>query len=186
MSLGASSTTLHRSRRLPLAVVAVFAFTSIAALAAPAPSLAFDPNSFDAASEAELIALTNRSRANAGLKVLKVDSKLTSIARWRSKDMIERDYFSPTIPGYGKVFIKLDDQGYCYPLGRREHSAGTRTPDEHATARHPPRCFLFSFRGPGANILWRIAGTPLGIRPPLGGPAVKNLCAGPSLPKKFG
>ncbi len=38
--------------------------------------------------------MTNRARASAGLKALKVDSTLHSVARWRSKDMIDRDYFS--------------------------------------------------------------------------------------------
>ena len=116
MSPGASTTTHLGSRRLAFAIALLFALTSVATLATPRPSLAWDGNSFDASSEAELIALTNRSRASVGLKALRVDPDLTSIARWRSKDMIERDYFSHTIPGYGKVFNKLDETGYCYKI----------------------------------------------------------------------
>ncbi len=62
------------------------------------------------------MALTNRARANAGLKSLKVDSTLRTVARWRSKDMIQRDYFSHDIPGYGKVWDKLHAIGYCYKV----------------------------------------------------------------------
>jgi hypothetical protein len=81
---------------------------SFASLAAPARVAAWSSGTFSSTSERELIALTNRSRASAGLRSLRVDSTLTSVARWRSKDMIERDYFSHDIPGYGSVFKKLD------------------------------------------------------------------------------
>ena len=133
MSLGASPTNRPGSRRLALAVALVFGFTSAVSLAAPARSLAWDSGSFDASSESELVALTNRSRASAGLKALKVDSVLHSIARWRSKDMIDRDYFSHTIPGYGKVFDKLDAEGYCYKLAG-ENIGWNTYPDDQATA----------------------------------------------------
>src|SRR5688572_5381559 len=100
------------SRRIAVLVAVVFALTSVVGLARPRSVLAWD----SVASEKDLIALTNRSRANAGLRALKVDSTLTSTARWRSKDMAQRDYFSHDIPGYGSVFKKLDAKGYCYKL----------------------------------------------------------------------
>ena len=133
MSLGASPIPRQGSRRLALAVALLFGVTSVVTLATPARSLAWDGNSFDASSEAELVALTNRARANAGLKALTVDSTLHSIARWRSKDMIDRDYFSHTIPGYGKVFDKLDSEGYCYKLAG-ENIGWNNNPDSEATA----------------------------------------------------
>ena len=77
--------------------------------------------------------LTNRSRASAGLKALKVDSTLKSVARWRSKDMIDRDYFSHTIPGFGKVWDKLHDIGYCYKVAG-ENIGWNNYPDDIATA----------------------------------------------------
>ena len=69
-------------------------------------------STFSTSSASELVTLTNRARASAGLRALKVDSTLASVARWRSKDMIVRDYFSHTIPGYGKVWDKLNAIGY--------------------------------------------------------------------------
>ena len=133
MSLGAGPATHPATRRMTLAVAILFAFTSVVTLAAPSPSFAWEGNSFDSSAEAELLALTNRSRASAGLKALKLDPALTSIARWRSQDMIERDYFSHTIPGYGKVFDKLDASGYCYKLAG-ENIGWNTYPDGDATA----------------------------------------------------
>ncbi|OGO54851.1 MAG: hypothetical protein A2Z32_10515 [Chloroflexi bacterium RBG_16_69_14] len=122
-----------RSRRTALAVGLLFGLTSVVTLAAPASTLAWDSETFSSASEADLVALTNRSRASAGLKALKVDSTLRSVARWRSKDMIERDYFSHTIPGYGKVWDKLREIGYCYKVAG-ENIGWNNYPDDIATA----------------------------------------------------
>ena len=69
------------SRRLATFVAIAFVLTSIGVLAAPRPTLAWDVNSFSSASEAKLVSLTNQARAAAGLRSLKVDSKLTAIAR---------------------------------------------------------------------------------------------------------
>lgn len=124
---------LSRSRRLVLAVAMLFSITSLAAFAAPSRIFAWDPDSFSSTSEAQLVTLTNRARASAGLRALKVDSTLTSVARWRSKDMIVRDYFSHTIPGYGKVWDKLDAIGYCYHLAG-ENIGWNNYPDDLATA----------------------------------------------------
>ncbi len=120
-------------RRLAVAVALLFGLTSVVAYANPTHTFAWDAESFSSASEADLVTLTNRSRANAGLSALKVDSVLTSVARWRSKDMIERDYFSHTIPGYGKVWDKLKAVGYCYHLGG-ENIGWNNYPDDIATA----------------------------------------------------
>ena len=47
--------------------------------------------------------------------------------------MIERDYFSHTIPGYGKVWDKLDAIGYCYKVAG-ENIGWNNYPDDIATA----------------------------------------------------
>jgi uncharacterized protein YkwD len=121
------------SRRLVLAVAALFALTSLATFAAPSRIFAWSADSFSSSSEAQLVTLTNRARASAGLRSLKVDPTLTSVARWRSKDMIDRDYFSHTIPGYGKVWDKLAAIHYCYHVGG-ENIGWNNYPDDLATA----------------------------------------------------
>ncbi len=120
-------------RRIAGLVALVFAATSVASFALPSQALAWDSGAYSSSSERELVALTNRSRAAAGQKALKVDSTLTSVARWRSKDMIARDYFSHDIPGYGSVFKKLDSKGYCYKVAG-ENIGWNTYPDGEATA----------------------------------------------------
>ena len=67
-------------------------------------------------------------RAAAGLRALRVDSTLTSIARSRSKDMIVRNYFSHSIPPSGKQRL-LDPrlEGLLLRDRRREHRLEQRT-----------------------------------------------------------
>ena len=124
--------SLRSQRRLP-ALATVVALTSVVGLATPQPAAAWSAGTFSSSSERELVALTNRSRAAAGLRSLRVDSTLASVARWRSKDMIERDYFSHQIPGYGSVFRKLDSKGYCYKVAG-ENIGWNTYPDDDATA----------------------------------------------------
>jgi uncharacterized protein YkwD len=121
-----------RHRRVAIGLALAFAVTSVAGLGRPATAAAWDEGAYSSSSEKELVALTNRSRAAAGLKALKVDSALRSIARWRSKDMIKRDYFSHDIPGYGSVFDKMSDKGYCYKLAG-ENIGWNTFPDGDAT-----------------------------------------------------
>ncbi|HEX2470490.1 MAG TPA: CAP domain-containing protein, partial [Candidatus Limnocylindrales bacterium] len=123
--------TRHHVR--PISLALVVALISLAGLASAGPAMAWDGGSFSSASERALVTLTNRSRAAAGLRALKIDSVLTSVARWRSKDMIQRDYFSHDIPGYGNVFKKLDSKGYCYRLAG-ENIGWNTYPDSEATA----------------------------------------------------
>ena len=142
----------------PLLLALVVGLISFASLAAPARVAAWSSGTFSSSSERELIALTNRSRASAGLRSLRVDSTLTSVARWRSKDMIERDYFSHDIPGYGSVFKKLDSIGYCYHVAG-ENIGWNTYPDDQATAEIH-QMFMDS-AGHRANILgkaWDVIG----------------------------
>jgi uncharacterized protein YkwD len=124
-----------RPSRSPLAVAIAFAFaiSSVAVLATPQPVDAWSGGSYSSSSERSLVSMTNRSRAAAGLRSLRIDNTLTSVARWRSKDMIARDYFSHQIPGYGSVFRKLDSKGYCYKVAG-ENIGWNTYPDDDATA----------------------------------------------------
>lgn len=151
---------VNRLRTRSLALVIAFAFvaTSVFSLATPSATLAWDAGAPSSSSEKDLIAMTNRSRAAAGLKALRVDSTLTSVARWRSKDMILRDYFSHDIPGYGGVFKKLDEKGYCYKVAG-ENLGWNTYPDDLATAA-VHQAFMKS-SGHRANILgksWDVIG----------------------------
>jgi uncharacterized protein YkwD len=124
-----------RSRRAPIGIAIAFAVSSVGLLVAPASTFAWGAGSFSSASEQQLVALTNQARANAGRRSLRVDSALTSIARYRSKDMITRNYFSHSIPPSGKkVFAVMDARGYCYNLAG-ENIGWNTYPDDVATAQ---------------------------------------------------
>ena len=110
------------------------AASSIGLLATPSVTLGWSNNAFSSASEQELLALTNQARSSAGKATLRWDSALASIARWRSKDMITRDYFSHSIPGGGMVFDVMSARGYCYKLAG-ENIGWNTYPDDVATAQ---------------------------------------------------
>jgi uncharacterized protein YkwD len=152
-------TLARTSRRLPVLTAFAFALTSIGLLVAPSAALGWSANTFSSTSERELVSLTNHSRANAGLRSLRIDSALTSIARWRSKDMIQRNYFSHSIPPSGKsVFDVMQERGYCFRLAG-ENIGWNNYPDADATeAIH--QAFMES-PGHRANILgksWDVIG----------------------------
>ena len=111
--------TLFAPRRFALLVALSLALTSLGGMAAPAAAVraTWDLDRADAASEDLLASLTNESRANGGLHTLAVDLELVDLARWRSRDMAERGYFSHAIPPAGsKVFDELSARGYCYEV----------------------------------------------------------------------
>ncbi len=148
----------NRPARSPLLLVAVLAASSVVALASPRTVAAWSGGTFSSASERELVSLTNRSRASAGRRSLRIDSTLTAVARWRSKDMIDRDYFSHSIPGYGSVFKKLDSKGYCYRVAGENIGWNTYPDDEATAAIH--QMFMDS-AGHRENILgkaWEVIG----------------------------
>lgn len=122
--------------RWSVIVVAALALTAVGLLAAPASAFAWSSNSFSSADESQLVALTNQSRASAGLPALKVDGTLVSIARWRSKDMSDRNYFSHDIPNPpgGKVFGEMDRRGYCYHVAG-ENIGWNNSSDSTATSK---------------------------------------------------
>jgi uncharacterized protein YkwD len=156
---GLRASFLAEPRRFAAMTAMALLLSSAGLLAAPRTTLAWSVNSFSSTSEATLVRLTNQARAAAGLRPLKVDSKLTAIARWRSKDMIVRNYFSHTILGTSyNVFHVLDQKGYCYRIAG-ENIGWNNYPDDVAT-NTVQRQFMNS-SGHRANILgkaWDVVG----------------------------
>lgn len=54
--------------------------------------------------EKQMFDLVNKERANAGLHLFTVDPRLVTLARMKSQDMYENNYFSHVSPTYGKAF----------------------------------------------------------------------------------
>ena len=110
------------TRLARLGAGAVVAIVVLVGLARPVATFAgpdasgWLPGTYGAGAERELVALTEGARLGAGVDRLAVDAVLGSVARWRSRDMAERGYFSHDIPDVGTVFRRLDATGYCYEL----------------------------------------------------------------------
>jgi uncharacterized protein YkwD len=108
-------------RRPPRRIMArAIALSGTALLAAamlawtPQPATGWDQS----AAEATLWQLLNGDRTNNGLPPLAKHSTLVSLARWRSKDMVDRDYFSHTILGTNyQVYHWYDSSGLSWSSG---------------------------------------------------------------------
>ncbi|PYI52277.1 CAP domain-containing protein [Paenibacillus flagellatus] len=72
----------------------------------PAPGLS--------AEEQQMIDLVNAARREAGLAPLTADPKLSEVARLKSKDMVENNYFSHQSPTYGSPFDMMRRFGIDY------------------------------------------------------------------------
>ena len=98
----------------PLVIAALLA-ASLGTLATPRTVAAWTSGSFSTTDEDLLVQLTNTARAAAGRAPLRVNSQLHSLAESRSKDMVDRDYFSHNIPPDGHlVFHDMDLLGIKY------------------------------------------------------------------------
>ena len=64
--------------------------------------------------ENQVLILLNNTRSNHGLNPLNIDGVLTNIARSRSKDMIDRGYFSHYTPDGTNIFNFLKANGISY------------------------------------------------------------------------
>ena len=102
-------------RRLAVMLAVVFGVVGVELAAVP-PVLGWDAGTFSPSSESQLITLQNQARASGGLSSLDLDTALRTIARWRSQDMVERNYFSHTILGttHNVFWYMQYKYGYCF------------------------------------------------------------------------
>lgn len=84
--------------------------------------------------ENQVVQLTNQERAKYGLKPLVADWELARVARYKSADMRDRNYFSHTSPTYGSPFDMMKNFGISYRSAGENIAAGQRTPQEVVTA----------------------------------------------------
>jgi uncharacterized YkwD family protein len=82
----------------------------------PTPELTPAPNppAGLSAEEQQMIDLVNAARKEAGLQPLIADVKLSEVARLKSKDMAENNYFSHQSPTYGSPFEMMQRFGIAY------------------------------------------------------------------------
>ena len=64
--------------------------------------------------ESEVLRLVNIERSKAGLSGLKMSNELSNVARMKSQDMADKNYFSHTSPTYGSPFDMMKKFGVSY------------------------------------------------------------------------
>lgn len=80
--------------------------------------------------EKEVVRLVNLERQKAGLKPLIIDSELSKVARLKSEDMKNKNYFSHTSPTYGTPFDMLQQFNITYKRAGENIAKGQKTAQE--------------------------------------------------------
>ncbi len=76
--------------------------------------------------EQEMLRLLNAARAQNNLPALQIDMKVTNVARIKSQDMIDNNYFSHNSPKYGSPFDMMKSFNISY-VQAGENIAGNQT-----------------------------------------------------------
>ncbi|WP_237562903.1 CAP domain-containing protein [Bacillus dakarensis] len=84
--------------------------------------------------EQRVIELTNAERRKNGLSDLQADTSLSNVAREKSRDMQQNNYFSHTSPTYGSPFDMMRDFGVNYQSAGENIAKGQRSPEEVVNA----------------------------------------------------
>ncbi|MDD4689629.1 MAG: CAP domain-containing protein, partial [Eubacteriales bacterium] len=84
--------------------------------------------------ENEVVRLVNVERAKQGLNPLKADWELSRVARYKSQDMKDKNYFSHTSPTYGSPFQMMKNFGISYRTAGENIAKGQSTPQAVVTA----------------------------------------------------
>lgn len=141
----------RRPRRI-IARTLVFGASALlaAGLLTWSPSLTTGWNQGSA--EATLWQLMNGARTNNGMAPVQQHGTLVSLARWRSSDMLNRDYFSHTILGCGcLVYTYYDQNGLAYDWAGENIGWNSGLDDSYSPVRVHER-FMAS-PGHRANVL---------------------------------
>lgn len=111
--------------------------------------------------EQQMLELVNNERVKAGLKPLEMDNKLLELARLKSQDMIDKNYFSHTSPTYGDPFTMMKNFGVEYWMAGENLAGNSSLTSAHKALMNSP--------GHKANIL-KPEFTHIGIGVVKGGP----------------
>lgn len=80
--------------------------------------------------EQEVVRLTNAERQKKGLSPLQVDAELTKVARLKSEDMRDKNYFSHQSPTYGSPFDMMRKFDIHFSYAGENIAAGYPTPEK--------------------------------------------------------
>lgn len=74
--------------------------------------------------ESEVVRYTNQYRQNNGLSSVTIDWQLSRVARYKSRDMRDKGYFSHNSPTYGSPFKMMRDFNISYTRASENIAAG--------------------------------------------------------------
>ena len=96
-----------------------------------APDVSKPGTSTDSVSayEKKVVELVNAQRARYGLSALTLNTELSAIARAKSQDMRDKNYFSHTSPTYGSPFDMMKSFGIRYNTAGENIAYGYKTPE---------------------------------------------------------
>lgn len=77
--------------------------------------------------ESQVLSLVNSERAKAGLRPLALNWQLSRVARYKSQDMIDKNYFDHTSPTYGSPFTMMKNFGINYSYAGENIAYGQKT-----------------------------------------------------------
>lgn len=78
--------------------------------------------------EREVVRLVNKERTSRGLNELTYDWQLSRVARYKSADMSQNNYFSHTSPTYGSPFEMIKSFGISYRTAGENIARGQKSP----------------------------------------------------------
>ncbi|MFA1818802.1 CAP domain-containing protein [Virgibacillus oceani] len=84
--------------------------------------------------EQEVIDLVNQEREKAGLSALKYDWELARVAKYKSQDMKDQNYFSHDSPVYGSPFTMMQDFGINYTTAGENIARGQGSAEQVVNA----------------------------------------------------
>lgn len=115
--------------------------------------------------ETEVVRLTNVQRSKAGLPALTQNWELSRVARYKSQDMINKNYFSHQSPTYGSPFNMMETFGIRFSAAGENIAYGQRTPAEVVNAwmnspGHRANILSPSYTQIGVGLAKKSNGTP--------------------------
>ncbi|NLP49893.1 CAP domain-containing protein [Bacillus sp. RO1] len=84
--------------------------------------------------EKKVVELTNAEREKQGLAPLELDEELSKVAKEKSKDMQQNNYFSHNSPTYGSPFDMMKQFGVEYRTAGENIAQGQQSPEEVVNA----------------------------------------------------
>jgi uncharacterized YkwD family protein/spore coat assembly protein SafA len=84
--------------------------------------------------ENQVIVLVNQERAKRGLQTLTQNWQLCRVARYKSQDMVSKNYFGHTSPTYGSPFAMMESFGIHFSAAGENIAMGQQSPQAVMTA----------------------------------------------------